>query len=40
VIVHVCAVAVKVAAVTFAPLTATATLAGLNVYPLSVGVSV
>ena len=31
VMVQVCAVAVKVAAVTFAPLTVTATLAGLNV---------
>jgi hypothetical protein len=40
VIVHVCAVAVKVAAVTFAPLTVTAALAGLNVYPLLVGVTV
>ena len=40
VIVHVCAVAVKVAAVTFAPLTVTVTLVGLNVYPFSVGVTV
>jgi hypothetical protein len=40
VIVQVCAVAVKVAAVTFAPLTVTATLVGLNVYPLLVGVTV
>jgi hypothetical protein len=41
VIVHVCAAeAVKVAAVTFAPLTVTATLAGLKVYPLLVGVTV
>jgi hypothetical protein len=40
VIVHVCAVAVKVAAVTFAPLTVTATLTGLNVYPLRLGVTV
>jgi hypothetical protein len=30
-IVHVCAVAVKAAAVTFAPLTVTARLTGLNV---------
>jgi hypothetical protein len=40
VIVHVCAVAVKAAAVTFAPLTVTAALTGLNVYPLKLGVSV
>jgi hypothetical protein len=41
VIVQVCvAVAVKVPAVTFAPLTVTATLVGLNVYPLLVGVTV
>jgi hypothetical protein len=40
VIVHVCCVAVKAAAVTFAPLTVTATLAGLKVYPLLVGVTV
>jgi hypothetical protein len=38
--VHVCNVAVIVAAVTFAPLTVTATLAGANVSPLLVGVIV
>src|SRR5271157_4943093 len=40
VIVQVCAVAVKLAAVTFAPLTVTATLAGLKVKPLKLGVMV
>ena len=40
VIVHVCCVAVKLGTVAFAPLTVTAWLAGLNVYPLSVGVTV
>jgi hypothetical protein len=40
VIVHVCCVAVKFGTVTFAPLTVTAWLAGLNVYPLRLGVSV
>jgi hypothetical protein len=40
VIVHVCAVAVKAAAVTFAPLTVTAWLAGLNLNPLRLGVTV
>jgi hypothetical protein len=40
VIVHVCAAAVKVAAVTFAPLTVTAALVGLNVKPLRLGVMV
>jgi hypothetical protein len=40
VIVQVCAVAVKLAAVTFAPLTVTAALAGLNVLPLFDGVTV
>jgi hypothetical protein len=39
VIVHVC-VAVRVAAVAFAPFTVTATVVGLNVYPLLVGVTV
>jgi len=40
VIVHVCAVAVKLPAVRFAPLTVTAALAGLNVKPLRLGVTV
>jgi hypothetical protein len=38
--VQVCAVAVKLPAVTFAPLTVTATLAGLNVKPDFEGVTV
>jgi hypothetical protein len=40
VIVHACAVAVKAAAVTFAPLTVTAALVGLNVKPVRLGVAV
>jgi hypothetical protein len=40
VMVQVCAVAVKLPAVTFAPLTVTATLAGLNVKPVRLGVRV
>jgi hypothetical protein len=40
VIVHVCCVAVKATAVTFAPLTVTARLAGLNVKPVRLGVTV
>ena len=40
VIVQVCAVAVKLPAVTFAPLTVTATLAGENVKPVKLGVMV
>src|SRR5271168_2397814 len=40
VIVQVCAVAVKLAAVAFAPLTVTATLAGLKLKPLKLGVMV
>jgi hypothetical protein len=40
VIVQVCAVVVKLPAVTFAPLTITATLAGLNVKPVKLGVMV
>jgi hypothetical protein len=40
VMVQVCAVGVKLPAVTFAPLTVTATLVGLNVNPVKLGVIV